>query len=220
MRRLLSRPRQPRHREAPGNRPTLLRGSAGSPGCTRRGGTEAEASGIRWGQCPPSAHGRAVPGPEGRTPRWSAEKRASSIARGRAVSLARGRGPWCASRRSAPLACLPGEEGTKAYPAPFKQYGRSRMAVWYCCSISDSGPGSRACRRSAGMTPREPHTRQFMARASARREPPSPTRGEGRKRAFYPRRWVLACAGAERSETKRRLTRSPPRRPSCPSRHA
>ena len=108
MRRLLSRSRQPRHREAPGNRPTLLRGSAGSPGCTRRGGRKAEAFRIRWGQCPPSAHGRAVPGPEGRTPRWSAERR-GILRKDAAAFPARGRGSWCAFRRSAPSLCLLGE---------------------------------------------------------------------------------------------------------------
>jgi hypothetical protein len=154
MRRLLSRPRQPRHREAPGNRPTLLRGSAGSPGCTRRGGRKAEAFRIRWGQCPPSAHGRAVPGPEGRTPRWSAERR-GILRKDAAAFPARGRGSWCACRRSAPSVCrgrrnegVPGAFSTiRAIPLGCRLPGRERARATH---LSTDCPQPDSCGLRAG----------------------------------------------------------------------
>ena len=145
MRRLLSAARHRRHREALGNRPTLLRGSAGSPAARGTGRTGRKP---RDGGFHRSGHGRAVPGPEGRTPQIStlglgqtglacgAPKGAASPSQGaRRVSR---KGARQVGRLSAlhPLTLFgEGAKGIKAYPAPFQII----RAMTLGCLIFESG---------------------------------------------------------------------------------
>jgi hypothetical protein len=114
-------------RAAPGLRPGSLRTPARS-WLMRAGGTQ-----VVPGETQDRLR-KARPGAGRRTPR-GAPRGAAPFAKGRAVTR-KGRQPfpkgaaWLgAARRSAPL-MLRGGRRKRAYPAPTKEYGQLRMAVW------------------------------------------------------------------------------------------
>src|SRR5215204_766895 len=112
MRRLLPRPRQPRHREAKGHRPgstTRALPSMAGRGQGERGESLALGGGNTALPC------RRKHGPDSqKSPRWSAERR--GILRQDAAASRKGADIRCACRRSAPLTLF--GEGAKVKGAP------------------------------------------------------------------------------------------------------